>query len=279
MLVESGSGKVEKIQIPRIISNVYRRLHEGRRTPRQGGFAGAIITGAEDCNKRPAVSSTLPEGPPMRYAICCGVVLNLLVLGCRQASAPSTAAEHPPANGEPRAGTDRAAPPDNSSIGGPAKNDANQAGEVVELGAIQLTAPAAWTRKPPGSSFVAAEFSLPRADGDDADGRLTVSTAGGSLEANIDRWKGQFQPQPKSISQEDIDVAGLKATIVDLSGDFNDQRGPFAPGELRPGYRMIAAVIPAGGQLQFIKATGPQKTMASHADAIHQFIRSARPTK
>jgi hypothetical protein len=42
---------------------------------------------------------------------------------------------------------------------------------------------------------------------------------------------------------------------------------------------MIAAVIPVDGQLHFIKATGPQKTIASHADAIYQFIRSARPTK
>ena len=60
----------------------------------------------------------------------------------------------------------------------------------------------AWTRKPAGSPFVAAEFCLPRADGDDADGRLTISTAGGSVEANIDRWKGQFQPQPKSAKQD-----------------------------------------------------------------------------
>jgi hypothetical protein len=39
---------------------------------------------------------------------------------------------------------------------------------------------------------------------------------------------------------------------------------------------MIAAVIPVNGQLPFIKATGPQKTIASHAAAIDQFIRSAR---
>jgi hypothetical protein len=38
---------------------------------------------------------------------------------------------------------------------------------------------------------------------------------------------------------------------------------------------MLAAVIPVDGQLHFIKATGPEKTIASHADAIHQFIRSA----
>jgi hypothetical protein len=149
----------------------------------------------------------------------------------------------------------------------------------VHLDAISLTAPAGWSRKPAGSQFVTAEFSLPRADGDDADGRVTISTAGGSVEANVDRWKGQFQPQPTTAKQEVVDVAGLKATIVDYSGDFNDQRGPFAPGEKRPGYRMIAAVIPVDGKLHFVKATGPEKTIALHADTIQQFIRSVRQNK
>lgn len=215
----------------------------------------------------------------MRYVIGCGVLLNLLVLGCRQQAASSTAVDRSPANGSARTGVDRVAPPEGGSVGGPAESGSNPVAGVVELDAISVTAPAGWARKPAGSPIIAAEFSLPRAEGDDADGRLTISTAGGSVEANIDRWKGQFQPQPKSMSQEDIDVAGLKATIVDLSGDFYDQRGPFGPGELRPSYRMIAAVVPVGGQLHFIKATGPQKTIASHAAAIQQFIRSARPTK
>jgi hypothetical protein len=146
----------------------------------------------------------------------------------------------------------------------------------VALDAITLVAPPEWKRVAAGSSLVAAEFALPRAEGDDADGRLTISTAGGSVEANIDRWKGQFVPQPEQASQKEVDVAGLTVTIVDLSGEFNDQRGPFAPGERRPGYRMIAAIVPVNAQLYFIKATGPQKTIASHAEVIDQFIRSAR---
>jgi hypothetical protein len=150
---------------------------------------------------------------------------------------------------------------------------------LVELDAIALTAPTGWERKPPSSTFVAAEFVLPRAAGDDADGRLTVSTAGGSVEANIERWKGQFEPRPQQAAQEEIDVAGMKLTIVDFAGDFNDQRGPFGPANRRPDYRMIAAVIPVGGELHFVKATGPKNSIASHADEIHQFIRSVRPTK
>jgi hypothetical protein len=147
---------------------------------------------------------------------------------------------------------------------------------VLELDALRLTAPATWKNMPASSSFVAAEYVLPRAEGDSDDGRLTISTAGGTVEANIDRWKGQFDPAPENPSQEQIDVAGLNVTIVDFSGEFNDQRGPFSPALKRPGYRMIAAVVPVDGQLHFIKATGPQKTIAQHAEAIREFIRSAR---
>jgi hypothetical protein len=128
----------------------------------------------------------------------------------------------------------------------------------------------------PSSSFVAAEFTLPRAKGDDADGRLTISTAGGTVEANIDRWKGQFSAQAQPAAQEEIDVGGMKVTLVDLSGDFSDQRGPFAPAVERPAYRMIAAIVAVEGQLHFVKATGPQKTIASHADEIHKFVRTVQ---
>jgi hypothetical protein len=77
---------------------------------------------------------------------------------------------------------------------------------------------------------------------------------------------------------EKIDAAGVEATLVDLSGEFNDQRGPFAPAVARSDYRMIAAVIPIGEQSYFIKATGPQKTLQSHAEAIKQFVTSAKRT-
>jgi hypothetical protein len=218
------------------------------------------------------------RGLEMRYSILCGVILLFPTLGCGSRTTINAAGDHSKGENSKAVGSETTAAPNRDSNDTTAESVPNRETAVVELDAIRLTPPVAWTKTANSSSFVAAEFSLPRADGDSADGRLTISTAGGSLEANIDRWKGQFKPQPKSMSQEDVEIAGMKAKIVDMSGDFNDQRGPFGPGELRPDYRMIAAVIPVGDQLHFVKATGPQKTIASHATAIQQFIRSAKPT-
>jgi hypothetical protein len=144
----------------------------------------------------------------------------------------------------------------------------------VELQALTLTAPEAWQRKPPQSGFVAAEFSLPRAEGDENDGRLTISTAGGSVQDNIDRWRTQFGGKPQKDSQEELEIGGTKLTVVDLSGTYNDQPGPFAPGVQRPGYRMLAAIIPVSDQLHFVKAYGPEKSMAKHEEAFRAFLQT-----
>lgn len=210
-----------------------------------------------------------------RWLLICAIGGTSL-LGCYQGAEPDTA----PQSGRSALRSPNETMPAPESAETPASpGKFDDSGGPLELGAITLTAPAGWQRKPPSSSFVMAEFLLPRAEGDDADGRLTVSTAGGGLEANVERWKGQFQPLAKEAPQEEIDLNGLKATMVDFSGDFNDQRGPFTPAVQRPGYRMIAAIIPVNGQLYFIKGTGPQKTMAAQADKIHEFVRSVQGKK
>ena len=147
----------------------------------------------------------------------------------------------------------------------------------VEIGAMCLTAPDDWVRREPGSQFLLTEFALPKVAGAAEDGRLTVSSAGGSVEDNLTRWKGQFGGKPEKESQETIDVAGVKITVVDYTGTFSDQRGPFAPVTPKAGYRMLAAIIPLDNQLFFVKGYGPEQTLAAHADKIRGFFQSLKP--
>jgi hypothetical protein len=214
----------------------------------------------------------------MRRVIWVGVLLGLSMTGCRE-RIRSAATERSESRSTVASGAENLPPSEQASTSATDDKSPATGGSIVDLEAITLTAPSNWTRKPASSSFVAAEFSLPRAEGDDAEGRLTISTAGGSVQANIDRWKSQFDPQPSAAAQEEFDVAGFKVSIVDLSGEFNEQRGPFAPAVKRPNYRMIGAVIPVSNQLHFVKAAGPEKTIQSHADDIRQFIRSAKLKK
>lgn len=152
--------------------------------------------------------------------------------------------------------------------------DAEAAGPLVTLGRVRLTAPDGWARQKPRSEFIQAEFALPRSEGDSADGRLTVSMAGGSVEDNIDRWRGQFSQQLAKESQEQIKVQDVDVSLVDFSGTYNDQRGAFAPLTETPNYRMLGAIIPVDGQLHFIKLYGPEKTIADHAEEFRGFVQS-----
>ncbi len=165
-------------------------------------------------------------------------------------------------------------------MGGAASSPAASApaGEIieardVEIGAAVLTAPDEWVRRKPTSMFLLTEFTLPKADSDTADGRLTVSSAMGSIEDNINRWRGQFGGKPEKENQETIKVGDTEIIWVDFSGSFADG---FASPTAKPGYRMVAAVIPVAGQQFFIKGTGPEKTVAAHADRIRAFVQSVQ---
>jgi hypothetical protein len=155
----------------------------------------------------------------------------------------------------------------------------------IELadGKIALTAPDSWVRKTPRVRFIDYEFAVPAAKGDSQDGRITVMGAGGSVDANIDRWIGQFaQPDgsetKNQVAQSDRkqSIAGAEVRFVDLSGTFHDSPAPFDPSSKaveREGYRMLAVIVatPKSGNY-FIKFYGPKKTVADHADEFRKMV-------
>lgn len=143
--------------------------------------------------------------------------------------------------------------------------------QVIELaeGKLILPVPGSWKSVKPRSRILKHEFAIAAAEGDADPGRMTIMSAGGGLEANIARWVGQFQTSDGKPLGEDAKkiekkkVGDLEVHVVDLTGDFQDSmRGPFGPKVSRPGYRMLAAIIPVkDGGTWFIKSYGPQATM------------------
>src|SRR4051812_17517755 len=147
-------------------------------------------------------------------------------------------------------------------------------------GKLVFKVPEAWTEKQPQSAITEHELSVPAAGGDKADGRLTMMSAGGGVEANIERWYGQFTQPDGGNTRERAKVSKLKANgcdvhVVDLSGTFRDQRGPVAPAVERPKYRMLAAIVvaPNAGNY-FIKFYGPERTVAENERAFMSMIQN-----
>lgn len=144
----------------------------------------------------------------------------------------------------------------------------DKAASTIDLanGKYVMAVPANWETVPPKSNMVQYEFRAPKDTKDEA-ARITVMQASGGVDANIDRWVGQFDGAKKSDAKIDKkDVAGTTVHIVDIAGTFKDSMGggPFAPGPVkkRENYRMIAAIIETkeSGTI-FLKMTGDQATV------------------
>jgi hypothetical protein len=127
-----------------------------------------------------------------------------------------------------------------------------------------------------------AEFVVPRAAGDAEDGELIVyffGGGGGSVEANIQRWVGQFQqPNGKDVSSRTtFNVGALKVTAVDVSGTYVAELRPGATERHnQPDFRMRAAVIETPKGPYFIKFTGPANTVKQASSTFDQFMKSLR---
>lgn len=150
-------------------------------------------------------------------------------------------------------------------------------------GKLTLVAPKSWEKKQPRTRIVDYEFAAKAVEGDETDGRVTIMGAGGGVQANIDRWMGQFEAPAgktvKDLTQVDkMTVDGLEVHVVKISGTFQDKPGgPFAGGRvtLRPDYQMLGAIIVTDklGDY-FIKLYGPQKTIAAHEKPFLEMVKS-----
>jgi hypothetical protein len=158
--------------------------------------------------------------------------------------------------------------------------------QAVDLGAVTLAADPAWQSVTPSSSMRKAQFALPRVADDAEDAELAVfyfgAGQGGSVEANLRRWYGQFTQPDSSSSAEKAKTAnevvdGMNLTVVDVSGTYVGSMMPGMPEEQnKPNFRMLGAVLETPQGAYFFKLVGPEKTVAHWANSFSEFVKSAK---
>ncbi|MDA7925220.1 hypothetical protein N9B46_00095 [Mariniblastus sp.] len=156
---------------------------------------------------------------------------------------------------------------------------------LVAEDSIKFTTTGNWKSVPPRSRMLDAELKIPKVEGDEVDGRLTIMGAGGSIEANIVRWQGQFtQPDggdtADKTKQKTMEIDGQKVNFVDITGTFMDAvGGPFSgkPKVERKNYRMLAAIIQteANGNY-FVKLYGPKSTIDKNEKYFKKMLESLK---
>jgi hypothetical protein len=150
-------------------------------------------------------------------------------------------------------------------------------------GGLKWTDPPGW--KPLGERPMrAATYAVPAAAGDKEGGECAVfyfgAGQGGGVQANIDRWIGQFQlpdgkPAGSAAKTAKETVNGLPVTTIDLSGTYMASGGPMAAAQTpKPGYRLLGAIVEGPQGAVFFKFTGPAKTVAAAQPVFRALMKS-----
>lgn len=147
---------------------------------------------------------------------------------------------------------------------------------------LRFTPAPEWAPQTVTSMMRVGEYTLPRVEGDPEDAVLIVyyfgSTAG-SVQANIDRWLGQFtQPDGRPTKQiaatKSRRINGLAVTDFDASGTYVAEVSPgSAEHHNKPGFRLRAAIVETARGPYFIRVVGPAKTVARWEAAVETFLQ------
>jgi hypothetical protein len=186
---------------------------------------------------------------------------------------------HPPVGGAtpPDKPEDEALPANHPPIGGamPSKDDLVPRDEPAAT--IAWKAPTRWSSAPNASAMRLATYRIPPAVGVTGDAELTVVRAGGSVDANLDRWLAQFTDgsAPKRSSRT---VNGLSASLLEVSGTFLDG-GPAMNGArvTRPGYMLLGAVVETRDGTYFFKLVGPAASVRAARPDFDAFVSGITP--
>ena len=136
-------------------------------------------------------------------------------------------------------------------------------------------APAEWTTVPNTSSMRLATYHVPAAKGDADETDVSVVRAGGTTDANIDRWVRQFDEAGKD--ERTVKTVGpFKITIVEVSGSYLGM-GAGADAPARKGWSLLGAVVETSSSPYFFKMTGPTASVKAARGAFMALLDGLTP--
>ena len=174
----------------------------------------------------------------------------------------------------PASATDRAPiaalPPNHPAVDTPPAH-ATVAPNKDATPSLGWTAPEAWATAPNPSPMRLATY---RVKGDAGEAELSVTRAGGTADANIERWLGQFDQAGKDTRAEKT-VRGMKVTIVEVAGTY--MGGMTGAQGTHPGWSLLAAIVETKGDPYFFKLTGPTATIKAARPAFDGMVDGLTP--
>jgi hypothetical protein len=132
--------------------------------------------------------------------------------------------------------------------------------------------PAGWTEIP-NPQMLLAKYVIEGSGGAKAEVNVSMLAGqGGGVMMNVTRWRGQlglppFSEEDFSKQTQTVDVAGTKATVVDMTGT-DAKTGKKA--------RLVGVIAPQGGDTWFYKLMGDEQIVGQQKDTFMKFIQTAK---
>ena len=237
-----------------------------------GLFFGALVSCADDAPK-----PKLPAAFPLQTTSNAGAISKPTAAATNAISSANSNVTSS-ANANAIASTMPVASP---SVD-PLTSSATSNPSLIELPSITLPKPAAWTWVKPSMQFRTLQYQVcnsgpgkvaPCAD-------LIVSVFklgdGGSVDANIGRWKNQFQNadgSPAQPTRSQRVVAGASVTRVDLKGAWKG----MGMGEAQNNSEQLAAAIELPQETIYIRMVGPESTVEAARKDFEAMVDGLAP--
>ncbi len=146
----------------------------------------------------------------------------------------------------------------------------------------EAQAPSAWTVVPPGSDKRLAQFKI-TAPGEGITAEVIVyyfgKGDGGSAEANIERWQGQFigpDNHPVTPAIDRFQSNNMAITTAEFQGDYARGIGLGPAGVPKPGQALLAAIVETPQGNLIIQLYGKAESVHANKEGFLAFVRSIR---
>ncbi len=197
-----------------------------------------------------------------RHSLVLSSLLCVIATGCEQADSQRSApvVSQAPALETPKAESSA----DGKTGGGPR-----------QYTGIKLDIPDKW-REVPNVAMVDSKYIVPSAKGDM---ELTLTSMGGGIPANIDRWAGQIKrPSGEEVKRDELDIGGLPSTLIDVRGTYTANTA-MGNNESKEDWRLVGLGIPVPQRDFFVRLVGPREAVSEFYDELLKILKTAELQK
>lgn len=147
---------------------------------------------------------------------------------------------------------------------------------------LEAHAPAAWTMVPPATDKRLVQFKI-TTPGEGMTAEVIVyyfgKGDGGTAEANIERWQGQFvgtKDHPVIPTVNRFESNGMTVTTAELHGAYARGIGVGPVGVPKPDQTLLAAVVETPEGNLIIQLHGKAASVSAQKESFLSFVRSIR---